>query len=166
MGEHLGGRDGGAALQLVALVALWALGLLSHTVTLTAALPTLTHRRALTLSLTGSAVANVLPLGGAAGIALNYRMTRHWGFTTRSSRPTPWSPTSGTCWSSSPFPWPSSRPSRCSPTRPWPDPRPVVAGRRVLAAVAGVVAGGPLPPVGGRTGRAAGPTGSWARRCA
>ncbi len=68
-------------LELLALVALWALGLLSHTVTLTAALPTLTHRRALTLSLTGSAVANVLPLGGAAGIALNHRMTRHWGFT-------------------------------------------------------------------------------------
>jgi uncharacterized membrane protein YbhN (UPF0104 family) len=26
-------------------------------------------------------VANVLPLGGAAGIALNFRMTRTWGFT-------------------------------------------------------------------------------------
>jgi uncharacterized membrane protein YbhN (UPF0104 family) len=32
------------------------------------------------LSLTGSAVANVLPLGGAAGIAMNQRMTRSWGF--------------------------------------------------------------------------------------
>jgi putative heme transporter len=69
------------ALELAALVGLWALGLLTHTITLTAALPRLSHRRALTLSLTGSAVANVLPLGGAAGIALNYRMTRHWGFT-------------------------------------------------------------------------------------
>jgi uncharacterized membrane protein YbhN (UPF0104 family) len=67
--------------SLAALVALWALGLLSHTVTLTAALPGLSHRRALTLSLTGSAVANVLPLGGAAGVALNYRMARRWGFT-------------------------------------------------------------------------------------
>ncbi len=62
------------------LVALWAAGLLMHTVTLTAALPGLSHRRALLLSLTGSAVANVLPLGGAAGVALNYRMTRRWGF--------------------------------------------------------------------------------------
>jgi uncharacterized membrane protein YbhN (UPF0104 family) len=67
-------------IELLALVVLWAVGLLSHTVTLTAALPTLTHRQALALSLTGSAVANVLPLGGAAGIALNYRMVRHWGF--------------------------------------------------------------------------------------
>ena len=66
---------------LAALVALWAAGLLAHTLTLTAALPGLTHRRALLLSLTGSAVANVLPLGGAAGVALNYRMTRRWGFT-------------------------------------------------------------------------------------
>ncbi|MFC6343958.1 hypothetical protein ACFP8W_18390, partial [Nocardioides hankookensis] len=36
------------ALELAGLVGLWALGLLSHTITLTAALPTLTHRRALT----------------------------------------------------------------------------------------------------------------------
>jgi putative heme transporter len=67
--------------SLLALVALWAAGLMVHTLTLTAALPGLSHRRALLLSLTGSAVANLLPLGGAAGIALNYRMTRRWGFT-------------------------------------------------------------------------------------
>src|SRR3954449_639405 len=66
---------------LLALVALWAAGLVTHTIALTAALPGLTHRRALLMSLTGSAVANVLPLGGAAGVALNYRMTRAWGFT-------------------------------------------------------------------------------------
>lgn len=65
---------------LVGLVVLWIAGLGLHTITLTAALPELTHRRALTLSLTGSAVANVLPLGGAAGMALNYRMIRGWGF--------------------------------------------------------------------------------------
>ena len=68
------------AAELAALVGLWALRVLSHTITLTAALPTLTHRRALTLSLTGSAVANVLPLGGAAGIALNGRMATQWGY--------------------------------------------------------------------------------------
>ncbi|WP_309504666.1 MULTISPECIES: lysylphosphatidylglycerol synthase domain-containing protein [Nocardioides] len=64
---------------LIALTALWFTGLLAHTITLTGALPGLTLRRALALSLTGSAVANVLPLGGAAGIALNYRMARTWG---------------------------------------------------------------------------------------
>ena len=51
-----------------------------HTFVLTAALPRLTHRRALTLSLTGSAVSNLVPMGGALGIGLNYWMTRHWGF--------------------------------------------------------------------------------------
>jgi len=72
------------AATLVGLVVLWAAGLVSHTVTLTAALPELSHRRALLLSLTGSAIANVLPLGGAAGIALNHRMTRAWGFSSAS----------------------------------------------------------------------------------
>jgi putative heme transporter len=72
------------AVTLFGLVGLWAAGLVAHTVTLTAALPGLSHRRALTLSLTGSAVANVLPLGGAAGIAMNYRMTRTWGFSSAS----------------------------------------------------------------------------------
>ncbi|HET6940028.1 MAG TPA: lysylphosphatidylglycerol synthase domain-containing protein, partial [Nocardioides sp.] len=66
---------------LIGLLGLWLAGLVAHTVTLTAALPGLTHRRALLLSLTGSAVSNVLPLGGVAGVALNYRMTRRWGFT-------------------------------------------------------------------------------------
>lgn len=66
--------------SLLGLVVLWIVGLALHTITLTAALPRLTHRRALTLSLSGSAVANVLPLGGAAGMALNYRMIRGWGF--------------------------------------------------------------------------------------
>ncbi len=65
---------------LAGLVVLWALGLLVNTLVLRASLPTLTSRRALTLSLTGSAVANVMPLGGAAGIALNYRMLRKWGY--------------------------------------------------------------------------------------
>jgi uncharacterized membrane protein YbhN (UPF0104 family) len=69
------------ALSLLALLGLWIVGLVAHTLTLTAALPGLSHRRALLLSLTGSAVANVLPLGGAAGVALNYRMTTRWGFT-------------------------------------------------------------------------------------
>jgi uncharacterized membrane protein YbhN (UPF0104 family) len=69
-------------LWLAGLALLWLAGLASHTITLTAALPGLSHRRALALSLTGSAVANVLPLGGAAGVALNYKMARAWHFST------------------------------------------------------------------------------------
>jgi glycosyltransferase involved in cell wall biosynthesis/uncharacterized membrane protein YbhN (UPF0104 family) len=72
----LGSVDWTAAL---ALVGLWFLGLYVHTFVLTAAAPSLTHRRALTLNLTGSAVSNVVPLGGAAGVELNRRMMRAWG---------------------------------------------------------------------------------------
>ncbi|MFY9915565.1 MAG: lysylphosphatidylglycerol synthase domain-containing protein [Nocardioidaceae bacterium] len=67
-------------LDLVLLTGLWISGLVVHTVALTAAMPPLSHRRALTLSLTGSAVSNVSPLAGAVGIGLNYHMSRVWGF--------------------------------------------------------------------------------------
>lgn len=66
---------------LALLSAIWLLGLVAHTLVLTASLPGLTHRRALTLNLTGSAVSNVLPLGGAVGTGLNLAMIRAWGFT-------------------------------------------------------------------------------------
>ncbi len=68
-------------LELLLLAGIWVAGLLVHTVALTAALPSLTHRRALTLSLTGSAVSNVTPLGGAVGVGMNFHMIRTWGFT-------------------------------------------------------------------------------------
>jgi uncharacterized membrane protein YbhN (UPF0104 family) len=66
---------------LGALTVVWIAGLWSHSFVLAASLPGLTKRRGLTLSLTGSAVSNVLPLGGAAGTGLNFAMTRRWGFT-------------------------------------------------------------------------------------
>lgn len=62
------------------LALLWASGLLVYSFVLTAALPGLTRQRALNLNLTGSAVANLLPFGGAAGMSLNYLMIRSWGF--------------------------------------------------------------------------------------
>ncbi len=68
---------------VVVLGAVWLLGLLVHTFVLTAAAPSLTHRRALTLNVTGSAVSNVVPLGGAAGVELNRRMMRAWGIDAR-----------------------------------------------------------------------------------
>jgi uncharacterized membrane protein YbhN (UPF0104 family) len=64
--------------EVVGLIALWAAGLYAHSFVLTGALPGLTRRRALTLNLTGSAVANVLPFGGAAAMGLNYVMVRSW----------------------------------------------------------------------------------------
>jgi uncharacterized membrane protein YbhN (UPF0104 family) len=63
-----------------ALVLLWFLGLLVHVPVLMAALPGLGVRQALTLNLSGSAVSNVLPVGGPVGMGLGYAMTRSWGF--------------------------------------------------------------------------------------
>lgn len=63
---------------LLALSALWILGLLTHTLVLTAALPGLSKRRALLLNLSGSAVSNLVPFGGAAGMGLGYVMARTW----------------------------------------------------------------------------------------
>lgn len=68
------------AAQLALLGVLWLAGLVVHTPALTAALPGLSHRRALLLNLSGSFVSNLLPLGGAAGTVVNWRMARTWGF--------------------------------------------------------------------------------------
>jgi len=69
------------AWQLGALAALWLGGLCVYSVVLAAALPGLGVGRGLVLNLTGSAVANVVPLGGALGTALNWRMVTRWGHT-------------------------------------------------------------------------------------
>jgi putative heme transporter len=68
---------------LLLLGAVWLLGLWVHTFVLDASLPGLTHLRALTLNLSGSAVSNLLPLGGVAGTVLNLTMVRGWGHTNR-----------------------------------------------------------------------------------
>ncbi|GAB7039613.1 MULTISPECIES: lysylphosphatidylglycerol synthase domain-containing protein [Catenuloplanes] len=68
---------------LLLLGTVWLLGLWVHTFVLDASLPGLTHLRALTLNLSGSAVANMLPLGGVAGTVLNLTMVRGWGHTNR-----------------------------------------------------------------------------------
>src|SRR5881398_2178237 len=66
--------------QIWQLVAVWAAGLWLHTFVLRASLPGLGTRRALALNLGGSSVSNVLPMGGAAGVGLNYAMLRSWGY--------------------------------------------------------------------------------------
>lgn len=72
----LGGLSGPV---LAGLVVLWLAGLGAYTFVLTASLPRLTHARAFMLNAAGSAVSNVLPLGGAAGVAVTYGMCRSWG---------------------------------------------------------------------------------------
>jgi uncharacterized membrane protein YbhN (UPF0104 family) len=76
VGHVLGGLDVGT---LVWLSTLWLAGLWAYTYVLTASLPTLTHPRAFMLNAIGSAVSNLLPLGGAAGVAVTYGMCRGWG---------------------------------------------------------------------------------------
>jgi uncharacterized membrane protein YbhN (UPF0104 family) len=65
--------------RLAVLAAVWVGGLGVYSVVLAAAMPGLGLRRGLLLNLTGSAVANVIPLGGAVATGLNWRMTRLWG---------------------------------------------------------------------------------------
>jgi uncharacterized protein (TIRG00374 family) len=67
-----------SVLQLCGLTLLWAVGLLIYSFVLTGSLRGLNTGQALTLNLTGSAVANVMPFGGAVGMSLNYYMLRAW----------------------------------------------------------------------------------------
>lgn len=70
--------------RLALLAAVWLGGLGVYALVLSAALPGLGLRHSLMLNLSGSAVANVVPLGGAAATALNWRMVRSWGHSDRS----------------------------------------------------------------------------------
>ncbi|MEP6816938.1 MAG: lysylphosphatidylglycerol synthase transmembrane domain-containing protein [Marmoricola sp.] len=70
---------GVAPRQLGILAAIWLGGLCLYATVLSAAMPGLGIRRSLLLNLSGSAVANVVPLGGAVATALNWRMVRRWG---------------------------------------------------------------------------------------
>ena len=68
-------------LSLVGLGALWLGGLVIYATVLAAAMPGLGLRRGLVLNLSGSAVANLVPLGGAVATGMNWRMARRWGCT-------------------------------------------------------------------------------------
>ncbi|MEO3873946.1 lysylphosphatidylglycerol synthase domain-containing protein [Nonomuraea sp. B12E4] len=76
------GTLGGGEIALM--TALWLLSLLAYTFVLTNSLPGLNNLQGLTLNAAGSAVSNLLPFGGAVGVALSFAMTRGWGFTSRS----------------------------------------------------------------------------------
>jgi putative heme transporter len=66
---------------VIALMAgLWLLSLFAYTFVLTNSLPGLNNLQGLTLNAAGSAVSNLLPFGGAVGVALTFGMCRGWGF--------------------------------------------------------------------------------------
>ncbi len=66
---------------VLALVGIWAAGMLAYTGVLTNSLPGLTHPQALTVNFAGSAVSNVVPFGGAVGVGATYAIDMSWGFT-------------------------------------------------------------------------------------
>ncbi|MBE1586831.1 YbhN family protein [Nonomuraea angiospora] len=70
--------------EIALMTALWLLSLLAYTFVLTNSLPGLNNLQGLTLNAAGSAVSNLLPFGGAVGVAVSFAMTRGWGFSSRS----------------------------------------------------------------------------------
>ncbi len=70
-------------LHVLGLLLLEVLGLWLYTFTLTGSLPGLSHWRALIVNVCGSSVGNLLPGGGAVGLAATYTVCRSWGFTRR-----------------------------------------------------------------------------------
>jgi putative heme transporter len=72
--HHVGWGAAGGMLALM-LGGLWL-----YTFTLTGSLPGLSHGRALIVNVCGSSVGNLLPGGGAAGVAATYALCRSWGF--------------------------------------------------------------------------------------
>jgi len=86
---HVTGADGRQVLhalshlsweQLTLLVIVWLASLWAYTYVLCGSLPGLTHLQALTLNLSGSAVSNLVPFGGAVGIGVTFAMATSWGF--------------------------------------------------------------------------------------
>ena len=65
--------------RLTALGLIWFAGLWTYTFVLTGSLPGLRHAQALVLNTAGSAISNVLPFGGAAGVARTFAMAGSWG---------------------------------------------------------------------------------------
>lgn len=77
IGEQLALVGPGPALGMAGLL---VAGLYCYTFTMMGSLPGLTHLRAFTVNTAGSMVANILPGGGAIGVAVTYLMFRSWGF--------------------------------------------------------------------------------------
>ncbi|MEO5608908.1 MAG: lysylphosphatidylglycerol synthase transmembrane domain-containing protein [Ornithinibacter sp.] len=65
--------------------ALMLLGLWAYTFTFTGSLRGLSHGKALIVNLCGSSVSNLLPGGGAVGLAATFAICRSWGFSRRAT---------------------------------------------------------------------------------
>jgi uncharacterized membrane protein YbhN (UPF0104 family) len=79
--DALAAMSGLTPVQLTGLGLIWFAGIWAHSFVLRAGLPGLSSRNAVMLNLSGSAVSNLVPCGGALGIGLNYAMCSSWGVT-------------------------------------------------------------------------------------
>lgn len=66
--------------KAVLFTALVVSGLYCYTFVMTGAMPGLSHTRALILNVCGSSVSNLLPGGGAVGLAATFSIAKSWGF--------------------------------------------------------------------------------------
>jgi len=67
------------AWELLALTLLWLVGVWAYTFMMAACLPGLRRTQGFALYMVGSAVSNLLPAGGAVGVAVTWSMLRHYG---------------------------------------------------------------------------------------
>ena len=67
--------------QIGLLTLVWAVGLVAYAGVLVAVLPGLRRAQGVVLNTATSAVSNVVPFGGAVGVAATYGIGRSWGFT-------------------------------------------------------------------------------------
>ena len=70
-------------LELAGLLAVWLLGLWVFAYVLAACLPGMRPGQAFSMNFVSSAVANLVPFGGMAGVGISWWMVRSWGFTLR-----------------------------------------------------------------------------------
>ena len=71
--------------KAIAFQAIMLAGLWSYTFVVTGSLHGLSHPKALIVNLCGSSVSNLLPGGGAVGLAATYAICRSWGFSRRAT---------------------------------------------------------------------------------
>jgi uncharacterized membrane protein YbhN (UPF0104 family) len=72
-----------SAWEALGFLGLVLVGLGCYTFTFTGSLPGLSHWRAFIVNICGSSVSNLLPGGGAVGLAATYTILRSWGFKNR-----------------------------------------------------------------------------------
>lgn len=83
--EVLDAVSGMSKLAVVGLLVTGALNIATFAPNWMAALPGLSYRKSLRVTLAGTAIANLAPLGGAVSMGVQYAMFRAWGFERRES---------------------------------------------------------------------------------